>query len=309
MAKKNTASASPLRRSPRKHKRQTVKAVKDAEPALPPIKWGADGGKLIWLLIRQLEDKQNRLVLFGKQSKDENTSGESKISVYQRIGSVVLPELYKKSPHALAKRMKGKAEDLVSTYKEHAKELQGTGGGLRNGDDDAGVHQYLECYISPEGPDHDTTDKARNLWGKITQKFPYFPDLHKFLGARSNIIPPVLTTGIGPEGRKVVHLQPPIGTEAHGTEFFDEANIDPSLLSRPSTPERGSPTPERRSPTATPVSSQIQIESSPLVPPPKSSRGKTAVKTSTFHSIVEKAKANFRPPKKSFEDNLVDIQT
>ncbi|KAJ6497941.1 hypothetical protein DFH09DRAFT_1103343 [Mycena vulgaris] len=70
MVKKNTAPASPLHRSPRKHKnkRQTVKAVKDAEPAPSP---GADGGKLIWLLIRQLEDEQNRLVLFGKHSKDE----------------------------------------------------------------------------------------------------------------------------------------------------------------------------------------------------------------------------------------------
>ncbi|KAJ6547781.1 hypothetical protein DFH09DRAFT_1087534 [Mycena vulgaris] len=36
--------------------------------ALPPA---ADGSKLIWSLIRELEDKQNRLVLFGKQSKDE----------------------------------------------------------------------------------------------------------------------------------------------------------------------------------------------------------------------------------------------
>ncbi|KAJ6599709.1 hypothetical protein DFH09DRAFT_1070436 [Mycena vulgaris] len=70
MVKKNTVPVSPLHRSPRKYKnkRQTVKAVKDAEPAPPP---GADGGKLIWLLIRQLEDEQNRLVLFGKQSKDE----------------------------------------------------------------------------------------------------------------------------------------------------------------------------------------------------------------------------------------------
>ncbi|KAJ6513947.1 hypothetical protein DFH09DRAFT_1333214 [Mycena vulgaris] len=91
MVKKNTVPVSPLHRSPRKYKnkRQTVKAVKDAEPAPPP---GADGGKLIWLLIRQLEDEQNRLVLFGKQSKDENTSEETKISVFQRIGSVVLPE-------------------------------------------------------------------------------------------------------------------------------------------------------------------------------------------------------------------------
>ncbi|KAJ6456000.1 hypothetical protein DFH09DRAFT_1350130 [Mycena vulgaris] len=91
MAKKNTAPASPLHRSLRKHKnkRQAVKAVKDVEPVPRPA---ADGGNLIWSLIRELEDKQNQLVLFGKQSKDENTSEESKILVYQRIGSVVLPE-------------------------------------------------------------------------------------------------------------------------------------------------------------------------------------------------------------------------
>ncbi|KAJ6464811.1 hypothetical protein DFH09DRAFT_1346745 [Mycena vulgaris] len=91
MAKKNTAPASPLHRSPRKHKnkRQAVKAVKDVEPAPRPA---ADGGNLIWSLIWELEDKQNRLVLFGKQSKDENTSEENKILVYQIIGSVVLPE-------------------------------------------------------------------------------------------------------------------------------------------------------------------------------------------------------------------------
>jgi hypothetical protein len=27
------------------------------------------------------------------------------------------------------------------------------------------VHEFLECYISSEGPDHDTTVKSKNLWG------------------------------------------------------------------------------------------------------------------------------------------------
>ncbi|KAJ6549381.1 hypothetical protein DFH09DRAFT_1086895 [Mycena vulgaris] len=47
---------------------KAVKAVKDVEPVPRPA---ADGGNLIWSLIWALEDKQNRLVLFGKQSKDE----------------------------------------------------------------------------------------------------------------------------------------------------------------------------------------------------------------------------------------------
>ncbi|KAF8156400.1 hypothetical protein K438DRAFT_1777480 [Mycena galopus ATCC 62051] len=42
-----------------------------------------------------------------------------------------------------------------------------TGGGLQNNSDDEGrdVHEFLECYISSEGPDHDTTPQAKNLWG------------------------------------------------------------------------------------------------------------------------------------------------
>ncbi|KAJ7809439.1 hypothetical protein B0H13DRAFT_2221068 [Mycena leptocephala] len=210
MAKNKPA---PLRRSPRKHgdseKAKPViavkaKAGKQAEPALPRIDWSADEGALIWELIAQMEVKENRLVLFGKQDKNENTSGESKIAVYKRIGTKILPDLAQTSPNALAKRVKGKAEDLVNTYKKLAKQLQVTGGGLRNDDDDdddgndsdgSGVHQFLECYISSEGPDHDTTDRARNIWEKLTEKFEYFPALHRFLAARSNIVPPWLRLG------------------------------------------------------------------------------------------------------------------
>ncbi|KAJ7362685.1 hypothetical protein DFH08DRAFT_799707 [Mycena albidolilacea] len=99
------------RRSPRKHKKPgTKKAAKQTEPALPTIKWGADDGALTWALIAQLEVKENRLVFFGKDRKDENTSGDSKIAVYKHIGSVILPDLFATSPNALAKRVKGKAE-------------------------------------------------------------------------------------------------------------------------------------------------------------------------------------------------------
>ncbi|KAJ6556529.1 hypothetical protein DFH09DRAFT_1317852 [Mycena vulgaris] len=162
------ASGTAVRRSPRKHdkKKPSARAVKAVEPPLPKIKWSAENGTLTWALIGQMEVKDNRLVLFGKDSKDENTSGDSKIAVYKRIGSVIMPELFATSPNALAKRVKSKAEDLVATYKDLAKELQDTGGGLRNDDEDDSdsTHKFLECYISPEGPDHDTTEKAKNLW-------------------------------------------------------------------------------------------------------------------------------------------------
>jgi hypothetical protein len=32
-------------------------------------------------------------------------------------------------------------------------------------DDNDEVHEFLECYIPADGPDHDTTSAARNLWG------------------------------------------------------------------------------------------------------------------------------------------------
>ncbi|KAJ6506945.1 hypothetical protein C8R45DRAFT_1069843 [Mycena sanguinolenta] len=304
-----TCLMTPPRRSPRKHKGTTEKPVKSGkprEPPLPRIEWLASEGALTWALIAQMEVKENRLVLFGKQEKDEKSVGDNKRAVYKRIGSQIMPEYFKTSPNALAKRVKGKAEDLVSTYKELAKELQVTGGGLENDDDsdDEGndVHQYLECYISSEGPDHDTTPKARNIWEKLEKQFKFFPALHKFLAARSNIVPPMVATGVGPKGRTVIHLQPP--TETQNT--INDDCIDPALRA-PQTPV---PDKDADEPAG---SSPITIPSSPSPPAPeeKPSRRKTAGQPSTLQRAVDRAKsangAKQRP--KTFEENLVEIQT
>ncbi|KAF8196398.1 hypothetical protein K438DRAFT_1826196 [Mycena galopus ATCC 62051] len=64
---------------------------------------------------------------------------------------------------------------------------------------------------------------------KITKDFKYFPTLHRFLAACSNIIPPVITTGVGPDGRKVVHLQPP----TQHRKIDDNTSIDESGDSPP----------------------------------------------------------------------------
>ncbi|KAJ7780507.1 hypothetical protein DFH07DRAFT_792485 [Mycena maculata] len=172
---KPSTRKSPLRRSPRKHsseepKTATKKAKAAVEPDLGTIPWAYNEGALIWLLLDQLQVPDNRLVLFGKKpGTTENTKGDSKIIVYKRIGEVILSELYKTSPNTLGKRVKAKAEDLVKSYKTHAKKLQVTGGGLQNDQDEDNdgdnVHEFLKCYISPEGPDHDTSKCAKNLWG------------------------------------------------------------------------------------------------------------------------------------------------
>ncbi|KAJ7226227.1 hypothetical protein C8J57DRAFT_1586076, partial [Mycena rebaudengoi] len=137
------------------------------EPCLGTIKWIENGGALIWALLEEMQVPANRLVLFGKtEGSDEGTKGDSKIIVYKRIGKTILPQLFKTSPNALAKRVKGKAEDLLSDYKTHAKRLQVTGEGIKNDDDDdyEDVDQFLPCYISKDGPDHDTTAAALNIW-------------------------------------------------------------------------------------------------------------------------------------------------
>lgn len=120
---------------------------------------------------------------------------------------------------------------LVSNYNKHAKKLQVTGGGIDNPDDEANNEdlpdQFMEFYIGATGPDDATPDHAKNLWGKILiamlstcthyvriladieRQFPFFPRLHAIIGCRPNHIPPAITTGVGPHGRRTVHYQAP----------------------------------------------------------------------------------------------------
>jgi hypothetical protein len=136
---------------------------------------------------------------------------------------------------------------------------------------------------------------------EITKKFPYFPVLHKFLGAKSSIVPPVITTGIGPKGRKVLHLQP-----SSRTKINDENSDSKGLLQL--SPER-SQSPEE----VVPASSPEAWPTSPLATAPnsKASHGKTAPATSILKAAVTKANANgmYKQSKKSFEDNLVEMQS
>ncbi|KAJ7129130.1 hypothetical protein C8R46DRAFT_1143499 [Mycena filopes] len=280
MAKEKPA---PLRRSPRKH------TAEKKPKSLGRIDWDADSSEMTFELITQMEVKENRLVLFGKQGH-ENTSGDSKVAVFKRMGSVLFPTMYLTSPNTLGKRVKGKVESLVKTYKKFAKKLQVTGGGLEK-DDSGDVHEFLECYISSEGPDHDTSASATNLWEQIKKDFVFFPRLHALLAAQSNIVPPMIATGVGPEGRKVVHLQAPATTK---TEY--NPHIDPALQSTP-----------HRSRSASP-SSPINVDSSPLAPVGKRPQ-KTAPKASSFGSGGNGAKPSQPRQRKTFEDNIIHIQT
>ncbi|KAG1881286.1 hypothetical protein F4604DRAFT_1922300 [Suillus subluteus] len=70
---------------------------KDTAPAIPDVHWSED---MTWSLLLEVEKDDNRLVLLGKREKKENTSGDNKITVFQRIGAVILPKSYKLNPTA-----------------------------------------------------------------------------------------------------------------------------------------------------------------------------------------------------------------
>jgi hypothetical protein len=116
--------------------------------------------------------------------------------------------------------------------------------------------------------------------------------MHRFLATRSSITPPAVTTGVGPQGCKVAHLQAPDkNNKKRGTN---------SAL--PVTPVKNEVDLDYVG------SSPVNIDSSPLVPAPKG-RAKTAAQASTFDKAVTKIGNNLRPTKVSFEDKLANLQT
>ncbi|KAJ6600082.1 hypothetical protein B0H10DRAFT_2231118 [Mycena sp. CBHHK59/15] len=64
-------------------------------PKLAQITWATDEGALTWILLEKLQKKENFVVLFGKQDPKENTSGDRKMTVYERIAQEMFPEEYK----------------------------------------------------------------------------------------------------------------------------------------------------------------------------------------------------------------------
>ena len=115
---------------------------------------------------------------------------------------------------------------LTKTYKHHAVKLRTTGNGVREERDNDGPsdsEEYCDFYIGADGPDENTSDGAKNIWGmwchcehlvtnfcvdQIIREFPFFPELHRIFVARPNVTPIAVTTGVGPHGKKTLHMQP-----------------------------------------------------------------------------------------------------
>ncbi|KAG2059512.1 hypothetical protein BDR06DRAFT_874498 [Suillus hirtellus] len=157
------------------------RSKKSAGPPIGDIEWTTP---LTWLLLAQAKKAENRKTLLGKK-KDENTSKDTKIAVFKRIGSVILADLYAINPDAVGDRVKKRFDYLVNRYKHHARWLRTTGEGLQ--DDNLGDEpdeEHFNHYVPTSGPDDSTPTHIKSIWDEIVSKFPFFPELHCMLSAR-----------------------------------------------------------------------------------------------------------------------------
>lgn len=141
----------------------------------------------------------------------------------------------------------------------------------------------------------------------ITKGFPFFPNLHRILSSRTNSNPPVVTTGVGPAGRAVVHYQAPAGMVANpiGDELIDPAlcGLGGSDWLTPGSETRNTvvdsfPSPVQSQNT---VHSSADKENTELVPTTATSKRSKAAAI-TVSELVENAKATIKkiPAKRSF---------
>jgi hypothetical protein len=125
--------------------------------------------------------------------------------------------------------------------------------------------------------------------------------------SRPNTVPPAVTTGVGPEGRQVVHFKAPLLKPAH---TITDDQIDPRLIC--SSQALLSPVPATMH--ATPFTPITNMASAPTVDKenvPQSSATRQGPKASSFKlaEMVETARANIKkiPAKRSFEEMMVDL--
>ncbi|KDQ05718.1 hypothetical protein BOTBODRAFT_90196, partial [Botryobasidium botryosum FD-172 SS1] len=144
--------------------------------------WSDNNSKKTWQFIGEMEHVGNFKVLFGKTDKKDNTSGETRAGLFKRITEVLWLEYFAIDPMTLRDRTKNKYDSLVKKYKAQVARLQQTGGGVNPNEpeeDEYGFPNPNRYWIAEDGPKEDTPAHAKNLWDDITQKFEFFPRLHR----------------------------------------------------------------------------------------------------------------------------------
>ncbi|KAJ3833975.1 hypothetical protein F5878DRAFT_712944 [Lentinula raphanica] len=285
----------------------------------PTVSWTENNRARSHALLTEIEREENRVVFLGKR-KGSNTSGDTKTKAGKRIAAKVIPDIYAIDPVAASKRCVDHWDGLVKKYKEHAKRLRKTGEGVLERDEKDEVDEdtqekdeYLESYVGPQGPDETTSERIRNIWDEILNEFPLFPRLHTLLSTRANITPPQITTGVGPAGRTVLHLQIEEDQNRSAVDLTAMPS-DPGTPPRPSSPPLIlDPRLEDQPISAAPRPSTFgslknsSMESTPIA---TTSYGQAAASSSSaLESAVSRARnSSSRPPKRTVEDRLFDIQ-
>jgi hypothetical protein len=156
---------------------------------------------------------------------------------------------------------------------------------------------------------------------QITNEFEFFPRMHKMLSARPNINPPIITTGVGPQGRHSIYLQPPEGGihqfedthPAQAQPFSDvNANLELSeeqrqrqyctfidVINAANAAQVAPPPPVQQ---LIHSHSSAEIENIPPATPKNTAASMAKV-------LMDKAKSNIKklPPKASLEETLVKL--
>jgi len=245
--------------------------------------------------------------------------------VYKRIAGALGLDI--KSGHARVKRkldecvlLTYKADrslcvhSLQSTFKGHMKRLRRTGEGVTDDDD---ASQYY--FIDRAGPDHDTPERARNIWEEIRADFKFFPNLYRIWHGRPNLVPICATTALTPHNyHETIMIQgaPPSSVAAQNSH---DIPIDPVLLaldhpacsSTSATTQDSHDSPidwppsdeERDTPSSQPVTQRQPNDTSDKenVHPP----GSQVRRSSHFGRIV--ATTPTIPRKRGAEDDFLDL--
>lgn len=183
--------------------------VKQEKVSYPDINWTT---VLIEKMLTEVEKPENRKVIVGTEAK-ENSSGDSKTTVWDRITEKIMPDYYALAPKVYAKRVKSKYDGEKKKYSKKMMEMNSTGSGV----------------MPADGPNETTGSKAKSLWKKAEEKMPYFLRLHSLLSERPNVIPPLVITGIGPNGQEVQYFR-------HSTASAGQADFTPPPSYAPSPP-------------------------------------------------------------------------
>jgi hypothetical protein len=148
------------------------------------------------------------------------------------------------------------------------------------------------------------------LLEQIEKDFKFFPRLHQIFASRPNVTPIVITTGLGPHGRKTVWYQPPDDELPHASGPLPPftpirspsrafgTDVTPAIVNQIAA-----------APISTPVPPATFPDNS--VAPPPSSSGQCAPKSSAIsREAIEKARSYIEkvPQKRTLLDTLIEIQ-